>query len=105
METCLLSLGHLGWKRLKFVIGVVAKNICCIKFTNDLMQQVKIIWFTLSSIVGLGVNKICKKQTTQKKKFNVKKKKDIRFHVNITRNQCQYNELILEMKNTCKTKT
>jgi hypothetical protein len=69
------------------------------------MQQVKIIWSILSSIFGVGVNKICKKQTTQKKIFNVKKKWDIKFHVNITRNQCQYNELILEMKNTCKTKT
>lgn len=74
METCLLSLGHLGWKRLKFVIGVVAKNICCIKFTNDLMQQVKIIWFTLLSIGGVGVNKICKKQTTTKKSLMLKKK-------------------------------
>ncbi len=53
--------------RLKFVIGVVAKNVCCIKLTNNLMQRDKIVWSILSSIFAVGVNKICKKQTTQKK--------------------------------------
>jgi hypothetical protein len=54
--------------RLKFVIGVVAKNVCCIKLTNNLMQRDKIIWSILSSIFDVGVNKICtKKKTTQKK--------------------------------------